>query len=121
MKTILVIDDDPLFLRMYEASLAFYKDIKVFTAASGKEGIALAQNTHPAVIFLDYKMPGMSGAEVSRALRENPATKSIPVVLVTSETSESAAKDAVFDLFVSKPVTGVKVRLLLQKYLGIAA
>ena len=57
----------------------------VITASDGKEAIAKAKAERPTIIFLDIIMPGMDGYEACRMLAEDPATKGIPVVLVTSK------------------------------------
>lgn len=57
----------------------------VVTASDGKEAIEKAKVEKPSVIFLDIIMPGMDGYEACRLLSEDPATKGIPVVFVTSK------------------------------------
>ncbi|HLB13786.1 MAG TPA: response regulator [Burkholderiales bacterium] len=83
-KKALVVDDSP-------ADLAAVKSIltdagcAVVTAASGKEAIEKAKSEKPAIIFLDIIMPDMDGYEACRKLAEDPATKGIPIVFVTSK------------------------------------
>lgn len=57
----------------------------VITASNGKEAVAKAKAEKPNVIFLDIVMPDMDGYEACRLLSEDPATKGIPVVFVTSK------------------------------------
>jgi twitching motility two-component system response regulator PilH len=57
----------------------------VVTASNGKEALEKAKAEKPGVIFLDIIMPGMDGYEACRLLAEDPATKGIPVVFVTSK------------------------------------
>jgi twitching motility two-component system response regulator PilH len=57
----------------------------VVTASNGKEAVAKAKAEKPQVIFLDIVMPDMDGYEACRLLAEDPATKGIPVVFVTSK------------------------------------
>ncbi len=57
----------------------------VITASNGKEAVAKAKAEKPSVIFLDIVMPDMDGYEACRLLSEDPATKGIPVVFVTSK------------------------------------
>lgn len=57
----------------------------VITASNGKEAVAKAKAEKPSVIFLDIVMPDMDGYEACRLLSEDPTTKGIPVVFVTSK------------------------------------
>lgn len=82
LPAVLVVDDDPaardLFRKMLEK-----EPVRVLTAASGEEGIAIARAQQPAVIALDVVMPRMNGWSVLSALKEDPETRNIPVVMTT--------------------------------------
>jgi signal transduction histidine kinase/CheY-like chemotaxis protein/ligand-binding sensor domain-containing protein len=80
--TILVIDDDPNVRDLMEHSLS--KDgYRVATAADGHRGLELARELKPAVVTLDVIMPGMDGWAVLTALKADPATADIPVIMLT--------------------------------------
>jgi CheY-like chemotaxis protein len=81
--TALVVDDDAT-ARYVLKRLLTEMAVRVFEAEGGAEALELA-GRRPDVIFLDLKMPKMSGIEVLRSLRSNPATAHIPVLVVTSE------------------------------------
>jgi hypothetical protein len=81
-KLVLVIDDDPAALELSRRSLVKL-GFSVVTAASGQDGIALAKEIRPAVITLDILMPGMDGWQVLSALKEDPDTAGIPVVMMS--------------------------------------
>lgn len=122
MKKVLVIDDDRVFLRMYEMNFAFYKkDVECVTANGGREGIEKAFSEKPDLIMLDYNMPVCGGAEVSQTLKKDPRTAEIPIVLITSHVTEEAAEDALYDMFLPKPINDHKLRQVFQKFFGIAA
>ncbi len=57
---------------------------KVVHASDGPAGLKLTASTDPAIILLDIQLPGMDGYSVARALRENPALLSVPIIAVTS-------------------------------------
>jgi len=83
-KCVLVVDDEVDIREIAKISLQFTQDWEVITAASGDEGIAIAQAKQPDAILLDVMMPGMSGLEMLKVLRERPSTRDIPVVLLTA-------------------------------------
>ncbi|MCO4773433.1 MAG: response regulator [Deltaproteobacteria bacterium] len=73
------------------------------------------------LVLLDLLMPGMSGAETARALRESPTTKSLPILAVSSslERALEPGDEALFDGFISKPVDGQVLLDLMAKALGV--
>ena len=84
---ILVVDDVPANVKLLEARLsAEYFD--VLTASNGAEALAICTRAECDIILLDVMMPDMDGFEVCRALKSNPATHFIPVVIVTGSTLE---------------------------------
>jgi two-component system, cell cycle response regulator len=103
---VLVVDDVPVNRRLLEAKLSaeFYD---VAMAGSGAEALAMAAQWSPDVILLDVMMPEMDGFETCRALKGQPATAHIPVVMVTALIDRSErvrGLEAGADDFLSKPV-----------------
>ncbi|MFM9881579.1 MAG: response regulator [Burkholderiales bacterium] len=84
----LVVDDSPVDLTNIRTILT-EAGCLVVTATSGKEAIAKAKAEKPAVIFMDIVMPDMDGYEACRLLSEDPTTKGIPVVFVTSKAQKA--------------------------------
>jgi len=80
--TILVVDDSPTMLKMMVNTLD--KHYHCLTATNGEECHKVAMEKLPKVILMDVVMPDKSGIEVASELREDPVSKDIPVVLVTS-------------------------------------
>ncbi len=87
----LAIDDDPLAIELVRAVLG-PEGWEVLGAENGEEGVALAAARQPAVILLDLLMPGMDGFEVVDALRSDPRTREVPVVVLTSKTMTAEDK-----------------------------
>lgn len=83
-KKVLVVDDSPVDQADIKNALSDAGCL-VVTAADGNEAIAKAKVEKPAVIFLDIIMPEMDGYETCRLLSQDPETKDIPVVFVTSK------------------------------------
>lgn len=81
--TILVIDDEPMLGRALSDRLT-EEGYDVKTASGGREGLALALELQPNLIFLDYKMPDMDGLEVLKALRADERGKKLEVAFATN-------------------------------------
>ena len=84
-KKILVVDDEDDIREIAQMSLEDIGHWQVIAASSGAEGIAKAESQHPDAILLDVMMPGMDGPTTVQKLRENPATKTIPIILLTAK------------------------------------
>ncbi|WP_296599221.1 PleD family two-component system response regulator [Phenylobacterium sp.] len=106
---ILVVDDIESNVRLLEAKLsAEYYD--VLTANDGPTALAIAASEQPDIILLDVMMPGMDGFQVCRRLKDDPATRHIPVVLVTAldgRADRVAGLEAGADDFLTKPIDDV--------------
>jgi signal transduction histidine kinase/DNA-binding response OmpR family regulator/CHASE3 domain sensor protein len=112
---VLVVDDEPdarLLLRTFLEEAGY----QVAEASDGEAGLATARTHPPALITLDLKMPGMAGLEMLRHLREDPALRDVPVVIVSVEASEhrGALIGAVDTL--AKPVDREHLLALIQRH-----
>jgi CheY-like chemotaxis protein len=119
--TILVVDDDPTIVRLL--TLALEQDgFRVVTASDGATALASARHEHPALILLDWQMPGADGIEVTRTLRGNPdpALRDVPVVLITAqsgpENTASGFAAGVTD-YLTKPFRPAHVRARVHAWL----
>src|SRR6188768_3181415 len=81
--SILVVDDDPEIVTMLSTRLS-KRGYKVSTASDGHKAIETAKRERPDVVLLDVMMPGKSGWEVARALKQDPVTQAIKIVMVTA-------------------------------------
>lgn len=93
VEKILVVDDDEAARYILKGHLADTK-FTIIEAADGPEALRLAEAERPELIVLDLVMPGMSGFEVLRRLRENPATSAIPVIVHTAKTLDEKERAA---------------------------
>jgi DNA-binding response OmpR family regulator len=103
---ILVVDDTPNNVKLLR-DLLEAKGYAVATAASGEEALARLEVEKPDLVLLDVMMPGMSGYDVCRRIREDPQTALLPVVLCTSldpQTERVKGIEAGADDFLNKPV-----------------
>jgi len=76
--------EDSKFLRMASEHALSKAGFQVSTAADGEEALQVANDKLPDIILLDMMLPRISGLDVLRALKKNPATKHIPVMVLTS-------------------------------------
>ncbi len=116
--TILLVDDTPDNIAVLSGLLR--ERFKVKAALNGRRALTIAASEpHPAIILLDIMMPEMDGYEVCRRLKQDPVTRSIPVIFVTAKNQE-CDEQLGFDLgavdFISKPFrpTIVKTRIETQ-------
>jgi len=93
VKSILLVEDSRFLRRANERVLA-KAGYEVVTAADGEEALQLARTSVPDLILLDMLLPKLGGPEVLRALRSDPATAAIPVVVLSSlpQTNEKKLK-----------------------------
>ena len=88
MATILIIDDSPTELHLFQSMLE-KAGFDTLVADSGEEGIRQATNHRPDLILMDVVMPGMNGFQATRKLTKDPKTSSIPVIMITTKDQES--------------------------------
>ena len=88
MTHILIIDDSPTEVHVFKQML-MNNDIEVSVARNGEEGIEKAIAIKPDCILMDVVMPGKNGFQATRDLSRNPATSSIPVIIITTKDQET--------------------------------
>jgi signal transduction histidine kinase/CheY-like chemotaxis protein len=105
---VLVIDDD-FSARDIVRRVLTREQFEVMTAATGPSGIAAAREQQPDVIVLDVLMPGMDGWQVMQALRDDPATAPIPIVMQSMLEEPSLGREKGADDYLTKPVESGKL------------
>jgi len=112
--SLVVIDDDPSVLDLMSRFLT-KEGFDVHTASNGRDGLELAKTTHPVAITTDVMMPGMDGWSVITALKADPDTAHIPIILVTiTDSREMGVALGVFD-YLAKPVDWNRLRGILDR------
>jgi len=119
--TILIADDDPAIVMLLRATLES-DGFRVVTASDGHAALDLARAERPALVLLDWQMPGASGVEVTRALRRdaNPDVRALPVVLITAQSgaeNTAAGFAAGVTDYLTKPFRPAHVRARVRAWL----
>ena len=120
MKTVLIVDDNIKNLDLFKDFVESW-GYETVTAQQGKDAISLAERYLPDIILLDVMLPGMSGYEVCRELKENTKTQHIPVVMITV-LNDSADRIHGYkigaDQFLVKPVDYNELHAILDSLFG---
>jgi class 3 adenylate cyclase/CheY-like chemotaxis protein len=118
---ILVVDDTPSNVKLL-ADILQARGYAVVTAANGAEALGRIERDAPDLVLLDVMMPGMSGYDVCRKIRENPATSTLPVVMVTAlDPGQERVKgiEAGADDFLGKPIHQPEILARVRSLLRI--
>jgi CheY-like chemotaxis protein len=103
---VLIVEDNPRNLKLVRDVLA-HAGYRTLEAATGEDGLALAQAEHPDLVLMDVQLPGIDGLEALARLRAEPATAGIPVMAVTAfamEEDRRRFRSAGFDGYLEKPI-----------------
>lgn len=123
MPKILVVEDNPVEIETIKARLK-QKQYEVLIAKNGEDGIRIAIEEQPDLIFMDMILPGMHGLEATIKLKQNPVTKDIPIVALTvmdsSEFVATCFKEGV-SAFIKKPYDFTEIFEKTEKILGSPA
>jgi PAS domain S-box-containing protein len=106
-RTLLYVEDNPANMRLVEKLIAQRPDIRLLAAVNGTLGIELARASRPEVILMDINLPGISGIEAMKILREDPATAHIPIVALSANAMPRDIEkglEAGFFRYLTKPI-----------------
>jgi DNA-binding response OmpR family regulator len=117
---VLVADDDPDILDLVRFRLE-RSGFEVATADNGTDAVRLAGELAPALAVVDVMMPGLTGFDVTRRLRQDPDTAGIPVILLTARAQEADVQEgfaAGADDYLRKPFSPRELSARVQAVLG---
>ena len=118
--SILVVDDDPEIVTLLNTRLT-KRGYKVTTASDGHKALEVAKQDKPDLVLLDVMMPGKSGWEVARALKQDSETQHIKIVMVTAigeKTNELTSPIYGADAFIDKPFEFEKLEKIIAGLVG---
>lgn len=122
--TVLIVDDNPELLDILAEGLALAGPFTVITALDGIQGIEQCLVHHPDCMVIDVKMPGLTGYQLVRALRGDPETADIPLILLTAlaqDYERFAGLAAGTDRYVIKPVTPRELAAAIREVLALSS
>ena len=124
LRTLLYVEDNPANLKLIEQLIARRPDIRLLSARDGGEGIDLARANQPDVVLMDINLPGISGIEALKILREDPLTTHIPVVALSANAMPrdiDKGLQAGFFRYLTKPIRVNEFMETLEATLEFAA
>jgi CheY-like chemotaxis protein len=119
-RKILLVDDSETVL-MIERMILKKEPYQLITAKNGMEGVEKALETRPDLILMDVVMPEMNGFEAVRWLRQRDATRSVPIVMVTTQ-AEAESMEAGYESgcndYITKPIDSTELLTKVRNILG---
>ena len=120
---ILIVDDSEIDLEILEETLSQIGFQDIITSNSAMEAKVLAEELRPDLIIIDIMMPKMDGAEMKKYLNDNPKTKGIPTIFVSSlitkqEEQNYGGRLASGDVIISKPYSADDISRAIDLVLG---
>lgn len=120
MKTILLADDEA-YLRLLVHTTLDDPAYQILEATDGHQALAMARVEHPDLLVLDWMMPGLSGIAVAQTLRQDPATATMPIIMLTAKGQDidRAQGQAVgVQAYLVKPFSPLELLEKVQAILG---
>ncbi len=120
MARVLIVDDSPTETHVLRGMLEKH-GYEVSVADSGEDGINLAHSVAPDLILMDIVMPGVNGFQATRKLSKDPATASIPIVIISTKDQDT---DRIWGMrqgardYLTKPVTESDLIAKVKEALG---
>jgi CheY-like chemotaxis protein len=118
-KSVLIAENERVLRALIRATFR-NSDLRLLEASSGTEALALAQQEHPHVLLLDVGLPGLDGYAVCRALKKDPRTADIRVVMLTARAQRADRErgtEAGADSYITKPFSTDELRQHVQRLL----
>jgi two-component system, cell cycle response regulator DivK len=120
VKTVLIVEDNELNMKLL-TDLLQAKGYQTLQDKDGSEAINIARRDRPDLILMDIRLPGISGLDITRVLKDDAELKAIPVVAVTAFSSKSDEEKCLgggCDGYIAKPIIVASFLQTIAKFLG---
>lgn len=120
MKKILVVEDNPLIMELVKTLITSF-GYEPVEASDGTIALELSKKNHLNLILLDIQLPGIDGIEVLKLLKEDPATREIPVIALTAHAmrgDEEKFLKAGCSAYVSKPIDIPRFKSTIEEFVA---
>ena len=121
-RKILYIEDNE-YNRKIVRQLVSHTPYQLVEAIDGESGVTVAQQELPDLILMDVQLPKMSGLDATRALKGDPRTRHIPIIVITSfalSGDREKAAEAGADSYLAKPYSPRELMALVRQYLPVS-
>ncbi|MCK9991639.1 MAG: two-component system, cell cycle response regulator DivK [Alphaproteobacteria bacterium] len=118
-KTVLICEDNKLNMKLFHDLLVAHGFATIQTS-DGMEALELAQKHRPDLILMDIQLPGVSGLEVAKWIKEDDDTRHIPVVAITAfamKGDEARIKDGGCEAYIAKPISVTDFLTTIRRFL----
>ncbi|WP_149165310.1 response regulator [Azospirillum brasilense] len=119
VKRVLIVEDNELNMKLFHDLLEAHGYATLQTS-SGMDALAMAREHRPDLILMDIQLPEVSGLEVTRWIKDDPALKSIPIIAVTAfamKGDEEKIREGGCEDYIAKPISVTKFLEAVQKFL----
>ena len=120
-KKILIVEDNELNMKLFNDLLVAH-GYETLPTRDGLEALEIARREHPDLIIMDIQLPGISGLEVTKMIKDDESTASIPVIAVTAfamKGDEDKIREGGCEAYVAKPIRIDELVRVVQRFVGV--
>jgi two-component system cell cycle response regulator DivK len=121
-KRVLIVEDNPLNMKLFSAMIAA-QGYEVLQAMDGRLGLEIAQQQHPDLIIMDIQLPGLSGLQVTEAIKAHETTRDIAIIATTAfalRGDEEKIMASGCNAYMAKPIAISQFLELVESFLAPA-